>query len=181
MAIAPTRAEVDQLFTDAGWHPARDVSERVRELAEFVIADLAAHDCQVGLFPEAEAFLRSYGFLDVPFPHATERTDRFNTCAKFCSNRSEHISELMDDTQQSVFLIGWERMENGLVVMDPHERMFYLHHSGTYYAGSGIHEAFSSLYTVHLQPIDDYLARPAEDTRPDVKEPRPPDGGRGSL
>ncbi|MFE3884676.1 SUKH-3 domain-containing protein [Streptomyces lydicus] len=157
MSIGPTRTEIDQLFTNAGWHPDRDVAERVWELSEFVIADLAARDCQIRLFPEAEAFLRSYGFLDVPIPYTTECTDYFNTCAKFCGRRSEEISEIMADTQQPVFPIGWDRMENGLVVMDPTERMFYIHHSGIYYAGTGIYEMFSSLYTGHLQSIEDYL------------------------
>ncbi|MGX1756927.1 SUKH-3 domain-containing protein [Streptomyces lydicus] len=157
MAIAPTPEEIDELFTNAGWQPDRDVSERVGELTEFVIADLAAHGCQVRLFPEAEAFLRSYGFLDVPFFPAAGHTDRFNTCAKFCSNMAEQISETMDDTQQPVFPVGWERIENGLVVMDPNNRMYYLHHTGTYFAGTGMHEAFSNLRTVQLQPIEEYL------------------------
>ncbi|WP_336049323.1 SUKH-3 domain-containing protein [Streptomyces sp. CA2R101] len=157
MPIAPTRAEIDQLFADAGWHPARDESERVRELAEFVIADLAAHGCQVTLFPEAEAFLRSYGFLDVPFFPGAGRTDHFHTCARFCGDMAEQISDTMDDTQHPVFPIGWERIENGLVAMDPDKRMFYLHHTGIYYAGTGMHEAFSNLYTVRLQPIEEYL------------------------
>ncbi|MFG2531609.1 hypothetical protein [Streptomyces sp. NPDC048516] len=64
----------------------------------------------------------------------------------------------MDGTQQSAFLIGRERIENGLVVLDLDERMSYLHHSGTYYAGKGMHEAFSNLHTVRLQPIEEYLS-----------------------
>ncbi|MFH8633381.1 SUKH-3 domain-containing protein [Streptomyces lydicus] len=156
MSTGPAREEIDQLLAAAGWHPARDMSEKVPELTEFVISDLATHDCQLELFPEAEAFLRSYGFLTVEFPYDAERTDTFNTCARFCSDKAEEISELMDDLQQSVFPIGWDKMENGLAVMTPDERMFYIHHSGTYYAGTGIHEVISSLYTGHLQPIEDY-------------------------
>ncbi|MGW7573587.1 SUKH-3 domain-containing protein [Streptomyces sp. NPDC054765] len=158
MSSGPTHEEIDQLLTAAGWHPDRDMSDRVPELTEFVIDDLASHDCQVELFPEAEAFLRSYGFLTVEFPYSAERTDHFNTCAKFCSDKAEEISELMDELQQPIFPVGWDKVENGLVVMTPAGRMFYLHHSGTYYAGTGIHEVISSLYTGRLQPIEDYHA-----------------------
>jgi hypothetical protein len=157
MSTCPTREEIERLLANAGWHPDRDVSDRVPELTDFVIADLAAHDCQISLFPEAAAFLCSYGFLDVQFPYSAARMDHFNTCAKFCSDRAEEISELMDDLQQPVFPIGWDKIENGLVVMDPTERMFYIHHSGAYYAGTGIHEVISSLYTGNLQPVEDYL------------------------
>ncbi|GAB7028810.1 SUKH-3 domain-containing protein [Streptomyces sp. NPDC021749] len=154
MSAGPSFEEIDQLLVAAGWHPARDMSDRVPELTAFVISDLAAHDCRLELFPEANAFLRSYGFLTVEFPYDADRMDRFITCARFCSDKAEEISELMDDLQQSVFPVGWDKVENGLVVMAPDERMFYLHHSGTYYAGMGIHEVISSLRTGRLQQVE---------------------------
>ncbi|WP_030070804.1 SUKH-3 domain-containing protein [Streptomyces natalensis] len=156
MTAGLTRKEIDQLLTDAGWHPGRDVGDRVSELAEFVVADLAAHGCQVSLFSEAEAFLRSYGFLDVSFPYDEERTDHFNTCARFCNDRAGDISELADELQRPVFPVGWDKVEAGLVVMDPAQRMFYIHHSGIYFAGVGIHEVITSLSTGKLQDAEDY-------------------------
>ncbi|WP_371127328.1 SUKH-3 domain-containing protein [Streptomyces sp. KS_16] len=85
---------------------------------------MTAHGCQARLFPEAEDVLRSYGPLDVPFFPAAGHTDRFNACARFCSDTAEQISDTMDDTRQPVFPIGWERIQNGLVAMDPDNRMY---------------------------------------------------------
>ncbi|MGX1974091.1 SUKH-3 domain-containing protein [Streptomyces kronopolitis] len=152
-----TLKEVDKFLAQAGWHPERDKADRVAELTQFVIADLATHDCEVSLFPAAEAFLRSYGFLDVKFPYDPGRTEHFNTCARFCSNEAEEITELSEDLQQPVFPVGWDKIEGGLAVIDPLGRMFCIHHTGFYYMGVGIREAIACLYVGGLQPAEDYF------------------------
>ncbi|WP_414504408.1 SUKH-3 domain-containing protein [Streptomyces sp. NEAU-L66] len=152
-----TLEEVDLFLAEAGWYPGRDEADRVAELTQFVISDLAAHDCEVSLFPAAEAFLRSYGFLDVKFPYSPGSTEHFNTCARFCDDESEEISELSEDLQQPVFPVGWDKIEGGLAVIDPSDRMFYIHHTGFYYMGVGIREAISTLYVGGLHPAEEYF------------------------
>ncbi|MGW7490872.1 SUKH-3 domain-containing protein [Streptomyces sp. NPDC054786] len=152
-----TLEEIDHFLAEAGWDPGRDEADRVAELTQFVVSDLAAHDCAVSLFPAAETFLRSYGFLDVKFPYDPGRTEHFNTCARFCADEAEEITELSEDLQQSIFPVGWDKIEGGLAVIDPSDRMFYIHHTGFYYMGVGIREAIAALYVGGLQPVEDYL------------------------
>ncbi|MEJ8649145.1 SUKH-3 domain-containing protein [Streptomyces sp. MS1.AVA.3] len=103
MPSAAILEEVDHFLAEAGWYPGRDEAHRAAELAQFVISGLAAHDCDVSLFPAAESFLRSYGFIDVKFPYTRTRTEHFDTCARFCDDQAEEISELSEDLKQSLF------------------------------------------------------------------------------
>ncbi|MEW1660350.1 SUKH-3 domain-containing protein [Streptomyces sp. NPDC093707] len=157
MATEETLAKVNRFLAEAGWHPGRDEANRVFELAEFVVSDLADHGCEVSLFPAAESFLRSYGFLDVEFPYDEGRTEHFNTCARFCEDEAEEIAELSEELQQPLFPVGWDKIEGGLAVIDPSGRMFYIHHTGFYYMGVGIQEAIATLYAGGLQPAEEYF------------------------
>ncbi|MCZ1008952.1 SUKH-3 domain-containing protein [Streptomyces lydicus] len=151
--------QVDHFLAEAGWYPGRDEADRVAALTQFVISDLAAHGCAVSLFPAAESFLRSYGFLDVTFPYSPGRTEHFNTCARYCAGEAEEITELSEELQRPVFPVGWDKIEGGLAVIDPAERMFCIHHTGFSYMGVGIREAIAALYVGGLQ--HDVLTAPS--------------------
>jgi hypothetical protein len=156
MAARPSPQEVEELLGEAGCHPGRDIADDAQELMSFVIDDLAAHDCHLSSFPKAEQFLRSYGNLDVTYPYTADRTEHFTTNSRFCSDVAEEIADLQESIKRPVFPVGTEKIEGGLALIDSKERFFYIHHSGTYYVGKGVHEALANLTVSNFREADEF-------------------------
>jgi hypothetical protein len=156
MATRPSPQEVEELLQEAGWHPGRDIADEARELMSFVIDDLAAHDCHLSSFPEAERFLRSFGNLDIAYPYTEDRTEHFTTNSRFCSDVAEEIADLQESIKRPVFPVGTEKIEGGLALIDSEECFFYIHHSGTYYLGKGVHEALANLTVSEFRDAEEF-------------------------
>ncbi|KNB51209.1 SUKH-3 domain-containing protein [Streptomyces caatingaensis] len=133
-------------LTAHGWHPARDIGRAATD----AIADRKRQlEGQVYPFtyePPAtiEPFLRSYGLLELPHPGAPEVLFCLDPRIAY-PHDGEEIGELAENLGVAVFPVGYITEEGSVLVMDALGRVFELHHTGAYFRGADVAEAFASL------------------------------------
>ncbi|WFB07102.1 SUKH-3 domain-containing protein [Streptomyces sp. LX-29] len=152
-----THEEIETRLRAAGWQPGRDAGAEAAELMRATTAGLAARGCSATPSPAAVTFLREFALLDLERPFG-ERTEHCVFAARFFSEGdAEAIKELSDDLRQPLFPVAFERIENGVVLIDPLNRFFYTHWSGPYYLGHGKYEVLSSLLTGAHEDAEEFF------------------------
>ncbi|WP_171170973.1 SUKH-3 domain-containing protein [Streptomyces sp. I05A-00742] len=143
MSTVPPSEEVGSWLAAHGWFEGRDAGSEVEVLIEARIRDFREQGETLSLLATAEAFLRSYGKLELPISETTGVRLILDPTGGYDED-AEDIVELANDLGQRLFPVGYETYEGGILLVDEVDRFFYLHHSGSYFLGEGALEMFAN-------------------------------------
>lgn len=146
----PTRehsAEVREWLVRHGWSSDRDIGgEAADEIITQRIADAARKGIHLEQPPEnVRSFLRSYGHLDLTYPNDSD--GRLWLDNGFSTGDAERVVALSAALGVPAFPVGYEFRsgDDSMLVLDAHDRMFWAHHSGEYFAGESVDGTFRAL------------------------------------
>ncbi|MFI8182965.1 SUKH-3 domain-containing protein [Actinacidiphila glaucinigra] len=151
-----SRAEVDAWLAQNGWFPGRDVADQVREHVAFRLRNAEEQGFPLARLESAMRFVNSFGLLTLPYPAAPEIAMVIKPDVGYRGD-AEDFAELAGDIGRSVFPVGYETSERGIVLVDETGRFFYLHETGPYFLGDNEFEAFAwRLSGRQLRDAEDY-------------------------
>ncbi|TMU90718.1 SUKH-3 domain-containing protein [Streptomyces sp. DASNCL29] len=141
----PTSAgEIRDWLAEHGWSPERDIGERADALITARIDDFRKQGQELAPLPAACSFLHSYGLLRLPIsPTVTLILDPLGGYEE----DAEDVVELAGDLGVSLFPVGYETYEGGILLIDESGRFFYLHDTGPYFLGNDAIEMFLNRMT----------------------------------
>lgn len=126
--------ELEVWLAEHGWSPGRDIGDRADALIAARIEDFRSQGQELASLSTARSFLHSYGLLRLPIsPTVTLVLDPTGGYEE----DAEDIVELAADLGVSLFPVGYETYEGGVLLMDEDSRFFYLHDTGPYFLGRG--------------------------------------------
>ncbi|WP_051718044.1 SUKH-3 domain-containing protein [Streptomyces megasporus] len=149
------RRTIDGLLRAGGWFPGRDETAEADRLVRWRVEDSARQGFPLRPSDRAIRFLRSFAPLEFPLPLAPERRFVANPAVGY-EGDAERIADLAEYLGRDLFPVGYETVENGLVLADGLGRFFYLHHTGPSFLGAGETRALSSLMTGDQAPVEDH-------------------------
>ncbi|HEX5569581.1 MAG TPA: SUKH-3 domain-containing protein [Streptomyces sp.] len=148
---------IESWLRSNGWFPGRDEEAEANRLIQWRVEDSARQGFPLTPSDEAVRFLRSFALLEFPLPKDPRRKFVANPTTGY-EGDAESISELAEDLEQGLFPVGFETVEDGLVLVDELGRFFYLHHTGPYFLGVDQEQALSSLMTGDQGAAEDFYA-----------------------
>ncbi|MEU4095052.1 SUKH-3 domain-containing protein [Streptomyces sp. NPDC026673] len=135
-------ATVRPWLEEHGWHPGRDVRDRVGEHVAFRLRDAERQGFPLTPSAAALGFLYSYGLLRLPYRAASEIALVVRPDVGY-EGDAEDFAELGANLRRPVFPVGYETSELGIVLVDDLGRLFYQHCTGPYFLGHDAYEAFA--------------------------------------
>ncbi|GAA2448967.1 SUKH-3 domain-containing protein [Streptomyces macrosporus] len=150
-----SREAIEDWLRAGGWFPERDEAAEADRLIRWRVDDSTRQGFPLEPFEQAVRFLREFVLLEFPVPLAPERKFVANPAVGY-EGDAERIAELAGDLGQKLFPVGYETVENGLVLVDELGRFFYLHFTGPYFLGADRTQALSSLMTGDQGPAEDH-------------------------
>lgn len=150
-----SREAIENWLREGGWYPERDESTEADRLIRWRVDDSARQGFPLEPFERAVRFLHTFALLELAVPQAPERKFVVNPAVGY-EGDAELISELSSDLAQKLFPVGYETVENGLVLIDEIGRFFYLHFTGPYFLGIDEAQALSSIMNGDQGPAEDY-------------------------
>lgn len=157
----PRRTIADWLRS-GGWFPGRDATNEADRLVRWRVEDSARQGFPLRPSERALRFLRSFAPLAFPLPLAPERRFVADPAVGY-EGDAEQITDLAEYLGRDLFPVGYETVENGLVLADDLGRFFYLHHTGPSFLGTDETRALSSLMTGDQGPVEGHRAPKAPD------------------
>lgn len=156
MASNQPAQEVIAWLTSNGWTPDRDLGERAAELVEVRVRDAERQGVALSPSPAATRVVNAYGLLRLPHPKAAETWLMKPTLGY--EGDAALIQELATGLGVSLFPVGYEESERGLILVDETGRWFHLHHTGGYFLGVNDYDAFSRFLSgVNAPDAEDYF------------------------
>ncbi|GAA2264121.1 MULTISPECIES: SUKH-3 domain-containing protein [Kitasatospora] len=174
MAPLPTRRETEDWLAANGWFPGRDVGALADELVAVRVQDADEQGAPLVPSKAAVDFIHSYGDLTLTYPNNPQVTLILKPTIGYRGD-AEEINELGKELGEPLFPVGFETGENGIILVTPRGRFFYLHHTGGYYLGENALEALGNrLGGGLLQDAEDFFVAPnasSEQTSPSQQSP----------
>ncbi|GAA0428199.1 SUKH-3 domain-containing protein [Streptomyces luteireticuli] len=151
-----TPGDIEMWLRENGWSPERNVEKDAEDAIARREEDLRRQGYPMRAPAVVHDFLRSYGLLELSYPGAPELALCLNPEIGYTSD-GEEIAELAGNLGTSLFPVGFETEEGGVIVMDESGRVFYIHHTGFYFMGQSFYEALiSRLSGDLLQDAEDF-------------------------
>ncbi|MFI0741882.1 SUKH-3 domain-containing protein [Streptomyces sp. NPDC021100] len=136
------RTDETELWLKAhGWYPGRDVGDALAGHVAERVRDFRDQGKELAPTRTAEAFLRTYGGLELPL------ADRVRLITEPDGGHvgiAEDVAKLAAHLGQRLFPVAYETYEGSVHLLDETDRFFLLHPSGTSYLGTGSREAFAN-------------------------------------
>ncbi|WP_411151353.1 SUKH-3 domain-containing protein [Streptomyces sp. A30] len=156
MASNHPAPEVLDWLTANGWTPGRDIGEHAEKLVEVRVRDAERQGVALLPSPVAVRVIHAYGLLRFPHPKADESWVMKPTVGY--EGDAALIAELAAGLGTSLFPVGYEESERGLILVDKSGRWFHLHHTGGYFMGDDEYDAFSRFLSgAEAQDAEDYF------------------------
>ena len=142
MVSGQPTTEVRDWLIQHGWSPGRDIGEEADEMVRVRVQDSQRQGVLLSPVPSALRVIHVYGRLRLPHPNTPGVAWVMEPTVGYDGDATA-ITELATSLGVSLFPVGYEASECGLLLVDDKGRFFHLHHTGGYYLGDSEFNAFS--------------------------------------
>lgn len=152
----PTQ-EVRDWLMENGWSPGRDIGEDAEYMVRVRVEDSRRQGVPLVPVPSALHVIHAYGPLRLPQPDTPGMAWVMKPTVGYDGDAAA-IAELATSLGVSLFPVGYEASEYGLLLVEEKGRFFHLHHTGGYYLGNDEFDAFSRFLKRASEPdAEDYF------------------------
>ncbi|QDQ13428.1 SUKH-3 domain-containing protein [Streptomyces spectabilis] len=143
MSATNLSQEVHAWLERNGWTSGRDIGEvEADELIGVRVQDAERQGNPLVSFDAAVRIIRNYGLLTLQHPRIEEFAMEMRPTVGYDGDAAL-ISELAAQIGKSLFPVGYDSAEFGLILVDEAGRFFHLHHTGAYFWGFDEQDAFA--------------------------------------
>ncbi|MEV0437868.1 SUKH-3 domain-containing protein [Streptomyces spectabilis] len=143
MPVPNLSQEVHAWLERNGWTPDRDIGEvEAGELIDARVQDAERQGSPLVPSDAAVRIIRNYGLLTLQHPRIDEFAMEMRPTVGYDGDAAL-VSELAVQLGRSLFPVGYDSSEYGLILVDEAGRFFHLHHTGAYFWGFDEQDAFA--------------------------------------
>ncbi|MGW4367798.1 SUKH-3 domain-containing protein [Nocardia takedensis] len=142
MSKPSSESEVMNWLQQHGWSDGRDIGPEADKLIEYRRSNSAAQGFPLIPIQPAVDFVHRYGMLRLPHPRTPDCVLVMDPTFGYNGDAAT-ITELGGYLGTSLFPIGYEASEYGILLADDRGRIFQLHHTGGYYMGEDAMDTFA--------------------------------------
>lgn len=157
MSSPSSPEELDGWLREYGWHPERNIGEEAEELVRSAVRVFAEYGVSTVPSSCALNIVRNYGKLKF-FLHDRPENHAVMVPGIVYQGQAEEVAEFEQELGEKMFAVGYDTYDGALFLVDDSNRVFLLHHSGNYFLGNGMREAFFTFVYGEFRDAEDFRA-----------------------